>query len=269
MNGSFDPKTYWEDRLASRFDLRGVGDIGLSESYNRFLYRVRGHAFGSVVGSLGLKAGRFNVLDIGSGTGFYLEQWLRWRPRSLTGSDLTTTAVERLAAKFPQSAFMQCDIGSALPPSLAGRQFDVVSAMDMLFHIVDDQRYANAFANFADMVKPGGTLIFSDNLLPARRSTVPHQVSRAEKEIRDVLGRTGFEIERIAPMFVLMNDPVRSDSRLLRKAFAGVYRLASRNETMGALVGALVYPAEVVAIGLLPRGPSTEIVVCRRLANSG
>jgi SAM-dependent methyltransferase len=268
MDARFDPKAYWESRLASRFDFRGVGDIGLPESYNRFLYRVRGHAFALIVRSLGLEAGRFDALDVGSGTGFYIEQWLHRHPRSLTGSDLTDAAVRRLEARFSQAAFVQCDIGAPLAPSLAGRQFDVVSAMDMLFHIVDDERYAKAFANFADLVRPGGRLIFSDNLLPARKATVAHQVSRAESEVRDVLHRTGFEIERIAPMFALMNDPVRSDSRLLRKAFATIYRLASKDETMGTLVGAVIYPVELLAIGLLPRGPSTEIVVCRRVAKA-
>jgi SAM-dependent methyltransferase len=268
MDPRFDPKMYWESRLSSRFDLRGVGDIGLPEAYNRFLYRVRGHAFASIVGALGLEDGRFDALDIGSGTGFYIEQWLRRRPRSVTGSDLTTAAVGKLAARFSQATFVQCDIGAPLTPALAGRQFDVVSAMDILFHIVDDERYAQAFANFAELVRPGGSLIFSENLVPVRKPRLPHQASRAESEIRELLHQTDFEIERIAPMFALMNDPVRSDGRLLRKAFATIFRLASRGETMGGLIGAVIYPVELFTIGLLPRGPSTEVVVCRRVAKA-
>jgi 2-polyprenyl-3-methyl-5-hydroxy-6-metoxy-1,4-benzoquinol methylase len=266
MTSQFDPKTYWESRLASRFDLRGVGDIGLPESYNRFLYQVRARAFGSIIRSLRLERSRFDALDIGSGTGFYVGEWLRRSPRSLTGSDLTEAAVTRLQARFPQAEFIQCDIGAQLPASLAGRQFDVVSAMDMLFHIVEDDRYATAFINFARLVKPSGRLIFSENLMRTRKNTVPHQISRSENEVREVLRRTGLEIERISPMFALMNDPVRSDSRLLRKAFATIYRFASNGETAGALAGALIYPVELLAIGLLPRGPSTEIFVCRRVA---
>lgn len=264
MTQPFDAKSYWESRLRHQYDLRGVGDIGLPESYNAMLYRIRGLAFRGVLTTLSLRAGEFDALDIGSGTGFYIEQWLRQAPRSLVGSDLTEAAVARLSERHPETTFIQCDIGGPLPPALSGRQFDVVSAMDMLFHIVDDSRYAMAFANFARLIKPGGWLIFSDNLMLERRETIPHQVSRAESEVREVLDRAGFEIRHIAPMFVFMNDPVRSQSRLLRKVFSILYRAASNGERMGKLVGGFVYPVERLAIASLSRGPSTEIIVCRR-----
>jgi 2-polyprenyl-3-methyl-5-hydroxy-6-metoxy-1,4-benzoquinol methylase len=268
MSQPFDAKSYWESRLQQRFDLRGVGDIGLPESYNRLLYRVRRHAFRRVLRALPLQAGRFDALDIGSGTGFYVEQLLRKGPRTLTASDLTEAAVDQLSGRYSTAKFVRCDIGGPLPPALIDRQFDIVSAMDMLFHIVDDERYETAFANFAALVKPSGWLIFSDNLMRTRKGTVPHQVSRAEREVRDVLRRSGFGIERIVPMFVLMNDPVRSDSRVLRKAFSMLYRVAAKGETMGRLAGGIVYPFERAAIATFSRGPSTEIVVCRRLGEA-
>jgi SAM-dependent methyltransferase len=269
MITQFDPKDYWESRLQNHFDLKGVGDIGLPQSYNELLYRVRGHAFRRALKFLHLKAREFDVLDIGSGIGFYIDQLSRLAPHSLTGSDLTDAAVEKLRGRYPQTSFIQCDIGSLLPPALSGRQFDLVTAMDMLFHIVDDQHYATAFDNFAKLIKPGGWLIFSDNLMRVRKEAVPHQVSRAESEVRRVLDRTGFKIKQITPMFVLMNDPVRSQSRLLRKTFSILYRSAARGERIGKLIGGLVYPIERVAIRSLSRGPSTEIVVCRKSKEQG
>jgi SAM-dependent methyltransferase len=266
MTKPFDPKSYWESRLGGRFDLRGVGDIGLSEAYNKYMYRVRRHAFHLILKRLKLQRNHFDALDVGSGTGFYIDQWLRHGPNQLIGSDLTTASVGRLTERFPGAHFQQCDIGAELPEYLANRQFDVVSAMDMLFHIVDDTAYAQAYANFAKLVRPGGWLIFSENLLPARRSNGPHQTSRAEVDVRNLLNENHFNMLFTQPMFVLMNDPVRSKSRVLHKLFSIIYSCAGRGEMSGSVVGAALYPLELLAIRALSRGPSTEIFLCQRTA---
>jgi len=39
MSGSYEPKSFWEQRLSKYFNLKGVGRICFSESYNYWLYR--------------------------------------------------------------------------------------------------------------------------------------------------------------------------------------------------------------------------------------
>lgn len=263
MTLPFDAKRYWEDRLSQRFDLRGVGDIGLSEAYNRYLYRMRGIAFRRVARRLGLTPGTLRVLDVGSGTGFYVEQWLRFGVSQLTGSDLTATATASLRRARPEAEFVECDIGRGLPHELAERKFDVVSAFDMLFHIVDDSNYAVAIANFAKLVRPGGYLIFSDNLTDRSLVHGPHQKSRSQGEASALLQAAGFRPVAVLPMFALMNDPVRSRGRLLRKIFGRVQAFAARGERQGSAIGALLLPIDAMATAVLPRGPSTEIYVWR------
>jgi 2-polyprenyl-3-methyl-5-hydroxy-6-metoxy-1,4-benzoquinol methylase len=264
MNESFDTKTYWNDRLTERFDLQGVGDIGLPVSYNAYLYRVRADAFRRVLKRLGGDASQFKVLDVGSGTGFYIDQWQKAGATEITGVDLTSKSVEMLGATFPAASFVESDIGSPLPAALAGRQFDVVSAYDMLFHIVDDAKYEKAIANFAELVRPGGHLVFSDNLSKSTLSHGPHQLSRAEAYVAGLLTANGFRQEAVYPMFVLMNDPVRSRNRILRKLFNQIYAFAARGEGWGRLCGAVMFPIELVLLRLCRRGPSTEIFVWRR-----
>lgn len=242
-----------------------MGDIGLPVSYNQMLYAVRRSAFGHVLGKIrGRAADYWTVLDIGSGTGFYVDLWERAGIRGLTGSDITETAVHNLAVRHPAAQFVQCDIGGDLPPALAGTEADVVSAFDVLFHIVDDDAYARAIANIAYMLRPGGHFLFSDNLSDRVQRHGPHQVSQSEPEVRALLAKNGFEIRRIVPMFVLMNDPVRSQSRLMRKLFSLIYRLAARGEGWGRVVGGALYPVEIALIRLLRRGPSTEIFICQK-----
>jgi SAM-dependent methyltransferase len=262
MTNQFDAREYWEKRLSGRFDLRGVGDISLPESYNRWLYRVRRHVFDVATRHL-TRDREIDVLDVGSGTGFYIEQWLERRPQRLVGCDLTDAAVTRLATRFPQVEFTRCDIGVAVPSSLSRGAFDVVTAMDVLFHITDDRRYHAAFTNFRSLVKPGGMLMFSDNLMAQPRAT-DHQVCRTEGRIRAAVEANGFAVERIMPMFVFMNNPVRSQSGVLRKHFAVVARMARRSESWGNAIGCALFLPEIVGVTALRRGPSTEVVLCRR-----
>ena len=260
----FQAGDYWESRLSAHYTLQGVGDIGLPLSYNRWLYNVRASAFRHVLGLIDGKPADWDILDVGSGTGFYIDQWNRRSPRTLTGADITATAVRNLTERFPGARFLQCDIGSDLPEALQPGSLDVISAYDVLFHIVEAEPYARAMRNFADLLRPGGYLIFSDNLVDAGRSHDTHQISRTEGDVRALLQQSGFSVMKVVPMFVFMNDPVRSNSRIMRALFNRIYRLAARGERWGEIVGAALYPLEIASLRLMSRGPSTEIFICRR-----
>src|SRR5688500_18643814 len=109
------------------------------------MYRVRGDVFDRVVSrlnSVNSQQSTVNsyvgaeILDVGSGTGFYVDRWLRLGAR-VTGLDLTEVAVRELGRSFPQARFVQGDIGAELEPlTLTPASFDAVSAFDVLFHIV-------------------------------------------------------------------------------------------------------------------------------------
>jgi 2-polyprenyl-3-methyl-5-hydroxy-6-metoxy-1,4-benzoquinol methylase len=205
----FNPKEYWETRLSNCFNLQGVGDIGLSLSYNEYLYRARASAFRLAVGTLPGSPRDWDILDVGSGTGFYVERWSAIRPRSIVGSDITKTAVTRLAERHPKATFICCDISAPLKEDIVRRSFDVVTAFDVLFHIIDDRAYAIAISNLAKLVRPGGFLLFSDNLSDCVQRYGLHQVCRKESEVRSLLADNGLRIRGVVPMFILMNDPVR------------------------------------------------------------
>lgn len=262
MSADIDPKQYWENRLAENFNDRGVGDIGLPESYNRFLYRVRRRVFRRAVKLAGIKAEQAKVLDVGSGTGFYIGNWLGVGVLDLSGSDITQVAVDQLSQKYTTVPFRQVDIGETAVPWPTAT-FDCISSFDVLFHIVDDNRFTIAIQNIASLLKPKGVFLYSDNLV-REAFNVRHQVGRTEAMILQALNAAGLTVEHRIPMFVLMNDPVRSRSRLLRKVFSLTYRIASKSSRMGLLVGSILYPLELLLTKLLRDGPSTEVLVCRR-----
>jgi len=261
---NFNARGYWETRLADRFYLRGVGDIGFPSSYNEYLYRVRANVFRLVLRSLSGRIEDWSVLDVGSGTGFYVDQWLTRTPARMMGADIARTAVRTLAERYPGTEFVRCDIGATLPESFEVGSFDVISAFDILFHIVDDEAYGRAIQNFSKLLKPNGYLVFSENLSDRLQYHGSHQVWRVEQSVIALLKDTGFEVQKVVPMFVIMNDPVRSRSWLMRRLFSLISRLAVRGEGWGRVIGAVLYPIEVVAVRVLSRGPSTEIFVCQK-----
>jgi 2-polyprenyl-3-methyl-5-hydroxy-6-metoxy-1,4-benzoquinol methylase len=75
----YDPSEYWERRLSKRFNLRGVGHISYSEGYNTWLYRRKKRCLEDFFGGVDLQGK--DVLDIGSGTGFFVEWYLARKAR--------------------------------------------------------------------------------------------------------------------------------------------------------------------------------------------
>ena len=120
----------------------------------------------------------------------------------------------------------------------------------MLFHIMDEDAYARAIANLAVLVRPGGHVVLSENLLrDGRRHVGPAQISRSEDEILGLLRANGLEPVRRDPMFVLLNGPVDSDNPLLKAWWGGLTRVVSFRDQLGNVLGAVAVP------GRAPRGP--------------
>src|SRR5947208_11804347 len=172
---SFDPAAFWERRL-QRFDLAAVGYTGLGLRYNEWLYRVRAFVFRRLLRSSGLDLGSARVLDVGSGTGFYVAEWLRAGAARVVGSDLTDVSTERLAKVFPKAEIVQFDISGE--PVFPPNSFDAISAFDVLFHIVDDDGYRAALMTISSLLRDGGHLFLSENFLHSPERRGEHQVSR-------------------------------------------------------------------------------------------
>jgi SAM-dependent methyltransferase len=260
----FDPSTYWERRLQA-FDLSVVGHSGLGLRYNRWLYRVRAVVFRRLLQKVALPPCP-RVLDVGSGTGFYIEEWQRAGIEELVGSDLTTIAVERLAPRFPGVELVSWD--AALEPPFCAASFDAISAFDVLFHIVDDERYRAALANFARLLRPGGFLLLSENLVHGQAIIGEHQVSRPLHEVEAALRQLELEIVARRPMFVVMSIPVDSQSRLHWRLWNQLFGLLLRWPALGGIVGAVLFPVEILLVLVRREGPSTEVLVCRKLRDA-
>jgi SAM-dependent methyltransferase len=262
----FDPERYWQERLSEDDSLNGVGYSTLGHQYNRWIYRMRRAVFLERVPKLGIDIARADILEVGPGTGFYIDLWHQLGASHITGIDLAPVIVERLAERYPGHTFRQADIGAA-DIGLAPASFDVVTAFDVLYHIVDEAIFEQALANIAAALRPGGTFMLADHFLHREQSNsriAVHYVNRTLARYEDALARHGFEIVQRRPMFVVMNAPPDSRSRLRRAWWLAVAGTASLAEPLGFAVGAALYPLERQLVRRRAESASTELMVCRR-----
>jgi len=201
---SFDPVDYWNKRLDREFTLRGVGHTVFSNRYNRWLYARKDRMLKRVFAELpGKLAGR-QVLDIGCGTGFFVQRYLD-QGADVTGVDISRKSIAELGRKHPGSTFRELNI-STPDGRLADRDFDIINMWDVMYHIVDDQGFEQACANIASMSKEGTRFIVTDMF--ASDSVIrpaEHVAFRTRREYEAALGRFGFVEETTYPLYRFLN----------------------------------------------------------------
>jgi SAM-dependent methyltransferase len=261
---AFDPQSYWEQRHVRKYGPESVGYAGLGVPYNVWMYRVRARVVERELQRAGIDLASRDVLDIGSGTGFYVRLWSRLGAKSIAGSDFSPFAVRALRDEFPGRSFFDLDVTTTALPADLG-QFDVVSAFDILYHIVKDDAYRRAIANIRSLVRPGGYFIFSENFMSRERETGLHQVSRTLSEIAGMLAENGLSVVARAPVFALMNRPLKSSNGFLNLTWRSIVRITKMNDrpNLAGWLGALLYPIDLACSRLMSTGPSTEVMICR------
>ena len=102
------------------------------------------------------------VLDIGSGAGHWIDFYRGRYGAEVAGVELAASAAARLAEKYagdPGVSIHVGDVGAADFASAGG--FDLINAIGVMFHIVEDARWERAIANLARQLAPGGLLLVS------------------------------------------------------------------------------------------------------------
>ncbi|NOT35583.1 MAG: class I SAM-dependent methyltransferase [Candidatus Eisenbacteria bacterium] len=210
----YRPREFWERRLSGHFDLRGTGETGLSEAYNRACYSLR-----RTVLDRALLAARFDprdrtVLDVGCGSGFFTEYYSR-RGAHVTGIDIAPISIDRMRARFPAARFVLGDVSEV---RIEGR-FDLINAFDVLYHVTDDRRWEVALGHLAEALNPGGLMLLTDNF-PQREGQRPeaaHNKMRPLSRYLSVLVPHGLAREALHPTHGLLNrelGPFRSLNRV-------------------------------------------------------
>lgn len=262
---AFNPDSYWDNRLSKIQGLEGVGFKKLGPSFNKWAYRVRRHVFLKQVKVLNLNMENAQVLDIGSGTGFYIKAWSDLNCKKITGVDITPTAVNNLKNTFSGSKFYQSDIGDVnFNQEKIYENYDAISSMDVLFHIIDDQRFEQAVKNISSILKPGGYFIYSDAYLQKETVRGESQVLRTKDYLIKTFKENNLELVTMKPFMFFTDKPTDTKNPLLKLFWFclenGLYILPF----MGHILGPLIYPAEILAVDHLEKSPTSKFTIFRK-----
>lgn len=262
------PERFWEERY-SRLDLTRSGHRDLPEAYNRWLYRRKQAVLVRELARAGFSPRGKRVLEIGAGTGVYVDLWKRLGVASITGLDISQAATDFLRTRHPEFSFMKRD---ATEPGLradCGGDFDLATALDVMYHVVDDARLEAALRNVAEVLRPGGMLVLHDQFLHRPSESHGYIRWRSLSDWGRLLEAAGFEVVARVPIFFGMiqtNDCSSTRSAACMDALWKhmqplIYRWP------GAL-GAVAYSVDSVLGSWLREGPSMELMLTRRKARA-
>ncbi len=197
-------KEFWENRLAQGIDLRTTGHRAFNISYNQWLYQAQKDRLDLLLAENRVPLNNdTTLLDIGSGWGYFVEYFIDKGVNSIEGIDIAKPSVEYLQQKYPQLAFYQADISAnALPTH---KNFDLVSAFSVVFHIVDDKKFRQALLNMVELIKPGGYLIICDAFEKKIIPTPWHVRFRTLAAYEEILQPTEMRIIDLLPQYFFMN----------------------------------------------------------------
>ena len=163
LGDGYESERYWSDRFAKYGQsLKGCGHEGLSESENAELYEQGRAALLETCRRERIDLAARRTLEVGCGSGYWARVLHRLGARNYTGLDITDTLFPVLTKEFPEFSFVKADICR----NPVGGPYDLVIMIDVLEHIVEEDKLASALGNIRDATAPGGVFLVA---LPFRQ----------------------------------------------------------------------------------------------------
>lgn len=188
-----DPIEFWDRRHAGLGPWRSGGDRGISgeENFEFYAYRL-GRIIELVRRHAGAERGH-RILDAGCGRGHFSHGLARSGHR-VTGIDTSPTAIEWASDNGP-GRFAVAGLAEHRPTEL----FDVVICIDVLFHILDDDKWRASLAGLCRAAAAEAVLIVTDVFPRARYATHDYIVHRAADDYRAALAAHDFACAETVP----------------------------------------------------------------------
>jgi SAM-dependent methyltransferase len=196
-------RNYWEERLANQTNLKGTGHRAFNMENNLWLYRAQRECLDQILDKNEVPVSGKSVLDIGSGTGFFIDYYLQRQVGSIVGVDITDSSIRYLKDNYPSGTYFNADISEKSLPFQGS--FDIVSAMGVLYHIVNDECFSQAIKNICAFISPGGYLLISDSFKTPFLPTAKHAHMRPLEEYQLLFAENGVSIVEIMPVYFMAN----------------------------------------------------------------
>lgn len=270
MKKSYYPSEYWENRFSTGgLNLGSVGYSRLGPIFNSWLYRKRFSSLNRLLRKVDIPISDSKLLDVGVGSGAYIKYWQKRGIRNLTGLDITNTSINTLREKFPSFNFIRQDISREDINMLDG-QFDIITAFDILFHVVDDNGFQFAISNISKLIKIHGWLLISDSFCDVPWGPKFHEYHRTYEYYKNVLESNHFVIKHIEPIFFTMSTPLCGVkwmvifSTIMNRV---IVKLNNHSFSRWIIhpIGAFLFFIDLLLGHMLSSGPSLKFLVAQKV----
>jgi len=260
-----DLAEYWNRRYDT-VDATRSGHIDLPVVYNLWLYRRKqAHARRALAKVRATLRGA-RLLEVAAGSGAWMPFWASRGVSDYCGVDLSERAIETLRERFPGLRLYRHDLNDLNIGGVVGAGYDCVSAIDVLYHVVDDGRFREVLADLASVLKPGGLLLLHDQFLHGPPQDYGGYIRwRRLDDYAAALREAGFEVLYRRPTFFFMVQAADYSGRLAQVMHA-IWDHFTRPVIGRApsFAGAVGYAADTAICSVIQNGPSFNIMVCRK-----
>lgn len=157
-DGAVPPSSWW-DRYYGAVPVSDAATIepGKEDLATRYHYNSVENLILAHLVNTGRHLAGARVLDVGSGAGHWLRFYRELGAETLTGIELSEPASRHLGNAFAADSAVEIIQGDVASISYS-EQFDVVNAIGVIFHIVDDGRFRATVEALCRALAPDGLL---------------------------------------------------------------------------------------------------------------
>ena len=200
--GGYDPKDYFDSRYRNFPDLRASGHRRFDLSYNEAMYQIASTRLKDALVRNKVDLRNSKLLDIGPGSGYFVDKFLGWGVKSLVGVDIAPTSVELLREKYPDQLFMEGDFSD--PSVQVDDNFDIITAISVIFHITNETLFTKALEKMCMSLKLGGYLIVVDSFSKPLIPTAKHVRLRSFDSYTPIFNNFEINVIEMTPMYFVM-----------------------------------------------------------------
>ena len=214
----------------------------------------------------------------GAGTGFYINFWGKLGVKQITGIDITNKSIEELIKKYPNHRFIKGNISNLdCNKILPNEKFDIITAFNVLFHIVDEEDFKHSIENSKGFSRKKTIILIMDNFLKEHEVVGWHERARTLSYYEKVLSSYSIEIKEIKPIFYFMNTPIDIEAinnNLLRCLIKTMWWLNLKSRVCCRRIGKLggiiaylwtyfLYLFDRIILRYTNIGPSTKLLIAK------
>jgi SAM-dependent methyltransferase len=221
-------RLYWNTLVvgSSPEHVEQVGHPDMGSEFNRLAYDLRLHALVCALQKVACFPPPDNIFEAAFGVGYYLKFWHSQHCRRVVGVDLSAQACQNATRHFPEFDLREGDLAEINQWEdwlELVHSFAVVTAIDVIYHLVEEDAACRALCNVAQLVAPKGILVLTDKF-----AQLPHPVQEVSGHVTRrcldwytaLLKMQGLVLECTVPVFWCMDPPSRHNASSLTTTLA-------------------------------------------------